>query len=407
MPTNRNINDVLPGELLCQIFQLYLDPQHAKRDRCRLSLVCRLWCQWVEDSAMLWTNITAPDGLDYLSKSFRNSKEAPLDLAYTGESWRVCSMSVERFLQEAGPHVARWRSLSVFTFVGPSNWEQAFEALLNLSASQLEMLKIVGRGVGWGQIGIISITIGDRSFPNLTDVFLVDVPASLRTTSCTALRSCILDRIPRMSLRDVVGILENSPHLEGLSVKRCTGLKMASEIWSVHTIMLDMLVDIRLQDLDPLVIHAILSIIRAPNCDNIAIRCAIPDPPSPSILFNPSVGHLLLFFGQKGLERPLFEVLLDEDEGGEYLWVDVGYISIDVRVDTNGLAELHNILGWIGSYSDPQNIYPVSLEFYDFPGLGYLEAFAPPFNVKCLKIYASGESPLLEHLSHPRLQGPS
>ncbi|KAG8894023.1 hypothetical protein FRC01_013196 [Tulasnella sp. 417] len=369
MPTNRDINNVLPGELLCKIFQLYLDPKHAKRDRCRLSLVCRLWCQWVEDSALLWTNITAPDGLDSLRKSFRNSKEAPLELSYSGNSRRVCSMSIERFLQEASPHVARWRSLSVFPLVGPSNWEQAFGTLLKQSTPQLERLEIVGRRVDGAKIGITSITIGDGTFPNLTDVFLVDVPASLRATVGTALRSCVLDQIPHMSLRDIVSILENSPHLEELSVKRCAGLKMTSEIWSVHTIMLDKLVDVRLQDLDPLVIHTILSIIRVPNCDYLTIGCAIPDPPSPSILFNPSIGHLLLPFGQKGLELPLLDVLIDEDEGNEYLFVAVGYISINVQVDPPALAQLHNILRWIGSYSGPQGIYPVRLKFHDFLGL--------------------------------------
>ncbi|KIO34230.1 hypothetical protein M407DRAFT_17132 [Tulasnella calospora MUT 4182] len=406
MSTHRDINEVLPRELLCKIFKLSLDPQYLKRDRCRLSLVCRLWYQWVEDSALLWTNITAPVGLSYLNKSFKNSKEALLELKHWAQSRSAPFVSVERFMQEASAHAARWRSLSVAPD-SPPNWEEVLRPLTTQSAPKLEVLKINGRGMSDWNTGRISITIGDGTFPNLDDVFLACVPASVHASSSTALRSFDIDQIHHISLHELVGILENSPHLETLRVRLCWRVKMTGKTWSVDSIKLERLVHIKLLDLDASVIDTILSIIRAPNCDKLIISCAIPDPPSHMVLFNSSTGHLFQRFREKDQKRPLLDVRVGADEeGDEYLSVDVGYIHINVRVNTNGVAQLQNILRWIGGNSDPEGSYPVSLEC-DFLDAGYVEAFGPPFHVKRIKIYDYTQHSALEHLSRSRLLGSS
>ncbi|KAG8950004.1 hypothetical protein FRC04_008083 [Tulasnella sp. 424] len=411
MSRHGHINDILPGELLCRIFRLCLDPCYLKRDRCRLSLVCRLWCGWVQGSASLWTDIIASEGLGYLRKSIERSKDAPIELSYPGETRTVCVIRVDKFLQEASPHVARWRSLSIVPSY-PVNWEETLAPLEAKRVPNLETLHLFGRTSSLHTpTGSTTITIGDPdgAFPKLRNISLRNVPVTIHVTGLTTLRSFVLIEMPEVSLRAVVGVLENSPQVEQLEVADCKGLKIAEKNWSVHLIKFERLTGVVLAGLDAAVTNFSLSIVHAPNCERLIVTCKITDPPPHSDLFNASVSHLLLPFRKDGLERPLIDVVVEEEDGNGYISIRVGYISIEICVSTDGASSrLNNVLRWIGDYSGSEASYPVSLAFYlDFLDTGYVEAFGPQSSVKHIDVFADSQDVLLEYLSHPRPQNSS
>ncbi|KAG8974738.1 hypothetical protein FRC05_006898 [Tulasnella sp. 425] len=327
--------------------------------------------------------------------------------------WAVCVMRVDKFLQEASPHVARWRSLSIVPSY-PVDWQETLAPLEAKRVPNLETLHLFGRTPSLRTpTGSTTITIGDPdgAFPKLRNIRLRNVPVTIRVTGLTTLRSFVLIEMPEVSLRAVVGVLENSPHLEQLEVTDCKGLKIAEKNWSVGPIKFERLVDVGLKELDAAVTNFILSIVHAPKCETLIIICKITDPPPRSVLFNASISHLLLPFSEDGLQRPLLHVLVEDEEDEEYhcIYILVGYITIKVRVSMDhGVSHLNNVLCWIGDNSGSEASYPVSLAFYlDFPYTGYVEAFGPQFSVKQIDVYESSQVLLLEWLSHRRRQNSS
>ncbi|KIO34229.1 hypothetical protein M407DRAFT_17131 [Tulasnella calospora MUT 4182] len=98
----------LPTELLCEIFYLTIDSRDPPGDRCRLSLVCRLWRECIEGSALLWTDISARNARTYVRQALERSRGATINLNYSVHG--NPKMTLEAFLVEAAPHTARWRS---------------------------------------------------------------------------------------------------------------------------------------------------------------------------------------------------------------------------------------------------------------------------------------------------------
>ncbi|KAG8974742.1 hypothetical protein FRC05_006902 [Tulasnella sp. 425] len=317
-------------------------------------------------------------------------------------------MRADKFLQEASPHVARWQSLSIDTSY-PVNWAEALAPLEEKGVPNIETVNIFGEPAflrtPTGLTG--TITIGNGAFPKLKNIRLRAVPVTIRVTGLTTLRSFALRRIPEVPLRAVVGVLENSPHLEQLEVEGCDGLKIVEKNWSVRLIKFERLTGVVLGGLDAAVTNFILSIVHAPNCERLIIN--LTNPPPLSVLFNASISHLLLPFREDGLERPLLDVAVEEDVVCDYITIQVGYIGIDICASRDvASSHLNNVLSWIGDYSGSEASYPVSLTFYfGFEDLGYVEAFGPKFSVKHIDVSESSHAILLEYLSHPRRQNSS
>lgn len=407
MSEHGHIN-ILPGELLCKIFHLSMDHwEGPKRARSRLSLVCRLWHQWVEGEACLWTKIRASDGLEYMRKAFRNSKNTPIDLQYEGVGGATDTMRVETFLQEASPHVARWRSLSIASLHGRG------EALALLPAKpvpNLEKLQIIGfshpeiRSIDW-----IGIAIGDAAFPKLKNIRISNAPVTIHATAFTTLRSFVLMGTAGSSLREIVGVLQNSPQLERLELRHCKRLEIAEQDWSVHPIRVERLRVVELRKLHASLTNFILSIVHAPHCRRLTITCKIADPPHHSTLFNASVSHLLLPFKEGGLTRRPVDVIVGEYTGYHDICITicVGYMEIDIRGFQDGPSTLNSVLRWIGDYSGSEVSFQASLALTcSYPDPGYVEAFGPQFPVKHLSTYEPFRgSRMLEYLSHPGQQG--
>ncbi|KIO25196.1 hypothetical protein M407DRAFT_25420 [Tulasnella calospora MUT 4182] len=145
MKFSRNINS-LPNELLCEIFLLAVNPYSARTDRCRLILVCRLWKKHVEDSALLWADISARGGRAYIRRALENSKASMINLHYPEHN--EAHIDLESFMAEAGPYIARWRSLTVVARWSPQ-WESALDPLTSAQAPSLEFLELCLFGPGY------------------------------------------------------------------------------------------------------------------------------------------------------------------------------------------------------------------------------------------------------------------
>ncbi|KAG8971561.1 hypothetical protein FRC05_010971 [Tulasnella sp. 425] len=317
-------------------------------------------------------------------------------------------MRVETFLQEASPHVARWRSLSIASLGGRG------EALALLPAKpvpNLEKLEITGFGhPEIRSIDLIAITIGDAAFPKLKDICISNSPVTIHATAFTTLRSFVLTGTAGSSLREIVGVLQNSPQLERLELWHCKRLKIAEQDWSVHPIMFERLTAVKLEKLHASVTNFILSIVHAPNCRRLTITYKIADPPHHSTLFNASVSHLLLPFKEGGLTRPPVDVVVRDSYTGPdeiCITIRVGYMEIDIHGFRDGPSTLNSVLRWIGDYSGSEASFQASLAFtcrYVDPG--YVEAFGPQFPVKHLSTTEPfGGSGMLEYLSHPGQHG--
>ncbi|KAG8945255.1 hypothetical protein FRC04_001095 [Tulasnella sp. 424] len=357
----------------------------------------------MEGQACLWTQIWASDGLEYVRKAFIKSKDTPIDLRYQEGGGAADLMRVETFLQEASPHVARWRSLCIYSYHQQRNWEGALALLHAKPIPNLEKLVIFGYAcTEMRSIDLIAITVGDAASPKLKNIRIARAPVTIHATTFTTLRSFALDRIPGSSLHEILGVLQNSPQLKRLALGDGQSLKVAEQDWSVRPIRFERLGAVELRKLPASVTNFILSIVHAPNCRSLIIACEIRDP---STLFNASVSHLLLPFKEGGLMRPPVDVVVGNytRDRHVYITIRVGYMEIDIRGFVDGASALDSTLRWIGDYSGSEGSFQASLELacrYSDPG--YVEAFGPQFSVKRRSIYEDG---ILEYLSHPGQQG--
>ncbi|KAG8946580.1 hypothetical protein FRC04_011558 [Tulasnella sp. 424] len=236
------------------------------------------------------------------------SKNTPVDLEYQRVGGAIGALRVETFLQEASPHVARWRSLSIASLSGRG---EALALLPTKPVHNLEELELIGFDhPEIRSIDLITITIGDAAFPKLKNIRISNAPVTIHATAFTTLRSFVLMGKAGSSLREIVGVLQNSPQLERLELWHCKRLEIAEQDWSVHPIMFERLTAVKLEKLHASVTNFILSIVHAPNCTRLIIISKIADPPLHLNLFNASISHLLLPFkearyGHGGAEQSI------------------------------------------------------------------------------------------------------
>lgn len=116
--STRSIHD-LPTELLERILQLSVPP-HAPRPylikhTVKLRRVCKYWQRIIDGCPTLWSEVTFEGGLDLLSKSLTNSKDAGLTvkcLLGLGSPSRD-SKAMKMVLE----HAKRWKSLDITIWI--------------------------------------------------------------------------------------------------------------------------------------------------------------------------------------------------------------------------------------------------------------------------------------------------
>ncbi|KAG8899529.1 hypothetical protein FRC01_010479, partial [Tulasnella sp. 417] len=385
METGRDSINGLPIELLYQILRLAINPWKAQRDRCRLGLVCRLWWQFLDNSPLLWTVISAKDSPTYVRRALEKSKGAMIDLHYPIYSQKV--MSLEAFLAEAGPHVARWQSLTVAVQSVPGlSWDSALAPLRTSQALSLKSLKL-SLGMRGSLLPHKTVTLfGERPAPpTLKHLTLDRIQLAFEPLGLSGLVSLHLTQVDTISTAQLLEILRNSPCLENLGLDENPRLvALGSQPSAIQPIVLPKLFRLSLEELDHGGANSILSAIRIPNRRRLCICSDLTGVDARSILFTSSLAHLL--HPTNPTTNPQFSNINVEVYDDHECTIRFRGIELELWVD--GEDQIQGILGWLAEdLGSEAAASPVRLMLY-WPELdpARLAAVPPPLVVKHLSI---------------------
>ncbi|KAG8950002.1 hypothetical protein FRC04_008081 [Tulasnella sp. 424] len=345
MDAGRNGINGLPMELLCNILWLAISPSNTRRDLCRLSLVCRLWWGWIESSALFWTYISPEDGPTYVRRALEKSKDAPIDIRYPRHE--SLGMTLEALLVEAGPHIARWRSLSALQPLEPVSWKSAFTALTTTPAPILKTLKLKlsDQSRSTSQDTIILFG-GAPASPSLENLYLNQIPVAIGPLRLSGLMSLNLKRVVTISTLELFEILRASPGLETLRLEENTGLAaVESRPSAVEPIELPKLRSLTVQLIDHGAANCLHSTIRIPNRRHIFFHDNIRSINVRSVLFTPSISHLLHV-------QPTAIPALDPGPWNikvvvEYNDCRIEFRGVNLSLNVTGEDQIQDILGWL------------------------------------------------------------
>ncbi|KAG8950008.1 hypothetical protein FRC04_008087 [Tulasnella sp. 424] len=339
------IND-LPMELLCNILWLAIPPRKPRRDLCRLSLVCRLWWEWIESSALFWTYVSAEDGPTYVRRALEKSKHAPIDLRHSGH--RSPDMTLEALLVQAGPHIARWRPLIASLPSSPVSWKATLAALTTTPAPSLRTLnlRLGGLNLSISQDMPIILFGGAPASPSLKNITLTQIPVAFGPLRLSGLVSLALKHMATVSTLQLFEILRNSPGLKTLRLEGNEGLAAVEPRSSaVEPIELPKLSSLIIKWIDHGAVNCLLSTIRIPNRRQVSIRADVSNINARSVLFTPSIAHILHV-------QPAAITALDSEPWNIKVGVDDYCSTIEFRglgldFELTEEDQIQDILGWM------------------------------------------------------------
>ncbi|KIO19669.1 hypothetical protein M407DRAFT_30669 [Tulasnella calospora MUT 4182] len=336
--------DSLPIELICRIFSLAISPQDAQTDRCRLTLVCRLWREYVEGSTLLWVDISARSDRAYIRRALERSKASVINLHWSAHI--RTRMNLESFMAEAGPHIARWRSLTVAGRLTLPSWENALGTLTTAQAPRLESLdlSVVGSGRSVPQ-NAITLFGGAPAPSTLKHLTLKRVSVEVEPLSLSGLLSLHLTRVANISTLQLLEILRNSQMLQTLSMEDLAGI--GSQSLAIPSIELPQLVSLKLEWIAPEGANCILSKIRIPNRRQVYI-CAGIEVSVRSVLFTPTIAHILHTTSPSPEPRSSDIIVKAEISSG--CVIQFRGMELEIYMDGEGVDgedEVQEILGWL------------------------------------------------------------
>ncbi|KAG8909121.1 hypothetical protein FRC01_007118, partial [Tulasnella sp. 417] len=330
----------LPGELVCKIFQLVMEAGNSEIDRPRLGLVCHQWRNFIENSASLWTRILTLRGRTQFHRALENSRGAMIDLTYWG------GMSLKEFLDEAGPHIARWRSLTA-TVNRDKEWEWA--PLTKLQPPRLENLFLTMNQSGpWVALPENAITLfGGAPAPSTLKGLALDwFPLAVEPLRPSGLVLLSLRQVATISTLQLLEILRRSPGLEMLRLESNPKLEaIGPQASNIQPIELPKLVSLGFQHMKDDGTYCILSNIRIPNPRR-SLRIAEPIrgvSPGPSFL-TPAIAHLLHTAPIPPTDLP-FSVINVEIFLADTCIIKFRGMELHVHVD--GEDQVQDIFSWL------------------------------------------------------------
>ncbi|KAG9043820.1 hypothetical protein FS837_009080 [Tulasnella sp. UAMH 9824] len=208
-PINR-----LPNELLLAVFKLHVDADTPAQSLVALTLVFKLWPEFIEGTPNLWCRISGGDGLGSVRKAVTMAKDALLEIWYRNTGAKTYP---ETFFAEINDRIAQIESL--YFNANHIYFLPEISILKTTSAPRLETLHLI---VQLGQIWEkprITLFGGEVASPALKNVHLHQIPVALGSLRLSGLRSLGLSHVPIAPAEELLIILIESPALEDFSLE--------------------------------------------------------------------------------------------------------------------------------------------------------------------------------------------
>ncbi|KAG8947197.1 hypothetical protein FRC04_010920 [Tulasnella sp. 424] len=316
-PGMTSIQD-LPIELFLYIFRLSFDLTSLQRDRCRLSLVCHSWRDLMQESACLWTEISAHDSIHYVETSLAKSKDLPIDIYYLQPGGPPLRRYLAAYVNnQIIPQLSRCRSISLITQTyALDSFKQLLAELREKPAPRLNALILKKHSSHRQYSSAISNWLQlpeTTAFPKLRRLEIDGVPCELSPPGLlfNNVLSLNLVDVNNVSSEQLLEVLRNSPSLERLELGRSP--IACPEERALTSIHLPQLTALHLIFMPIPVSNFFLSILRAPHCSELFISSRFPEVPDDIVrgcLFTSSTSH---FF-------PIIRTLLTR---GRYRDIDI------------------------------------------------------------------------------------
>ncbi|KAG8916284.1 hypothetical protein FRC01_003254 [Tulasnella sp. 417] len=371
--TSKDLTSIrdIPLELLLSIFRLSfdIDTTSLQRDRCRLSLVCRWWRDIVQDSACLWTDISAHDSESYIEKSLVKSAGFPIDIQYISLESRSERPNLEAYLKLVFKHLPRCRSISLF--MKEHRFGDLTELLNRLRTAPppgLESLALKGSGFQRRDATPRErqYVVGITAFPALRRLEFDGIRCALAPPGLLVndFRSLNLIEVDKVEAEELLEALRNSPRLERLGLGRSPSeCPSQSAVVPIH---LPQLLALHLIYLPIEVSNFLLTTIHAPNCSELFISSHFPKFPDDVVReslftsntdhFSPVLRRLLTrgqykdieFFRHRGYRgnNVYFNVRFHDDDSSDPL--HSGIFRLEFQLHSSQVEET---IRWFTSYS--------------------------------------------------------
>ncbi|KAG8942458.1 hypothetical protein FRC04_003626 [Tulasnella sp. 424] len=319
------IND-LPDEILAAILSLTIGDWSPRYDICLVELTCRRWRALAECTPTFWTNVTASEGIDYVRQALIKSKDVSIDLLY--DSWRS-NVEFSQFMMEVDPHIQRWRSLTVYEAVAPSDLGR----LRTTVAPRLETLHLC-QTCNIPFFGDQLILFGGDASPTLRDVWIEGFPIQVNPSILQNLTSLTLKDIENVTLSSIMTILGASPCLKSLELANISPLGPPQT--NHDPIQLNELQGIALHHLDPSATSFFLYAIRAPGCSSLIVNYALDVGSSIQTFLTPNLSHLHSAMQHMAKLAKYIEILRHNPE---HHVIAVGDFRLGLETQENQLKE--------------------------------------------------------------------
>ncbi|KAG8892082.1 hypothetical protein FRC01_014356, partial [Tulasnella sp. 417] len=417
----------IPLELFLSIFRLSFDinTTSLQRDRCRLCLVCRWWRDIVQDSACLWTDISAHDSEAYIEKSLIKSAGLPIDIHYVSLISRSEQPDLEAYLKLVLKTLPRCRSISIFV---ESPFFNDFKELLNrlrkTPAPGLESLALKGGGfqriedkINWSPQFPEMTT-----FPALRQLEIDGIPCQLAPPGLLVndFISLNLIDVDNVEAEQLLEALRSSPRLERLGLGR-SPLACPSQS-AVAPIYLPYLMAIHLIYMPVQVSNFFLTTIHAPNCSELSISSRFPEFPDNVVresLFTSNTDHFspvlqrLMTRGQykdiglfcysayqsQGID---FNLEFHNDDSSHSL--HRGILRLDFKL--HSIEQAEETIQWLASYLDrdvPK--IPIRLQLEGLEDVRLLNLIDSQMAITHLQFLRWLRDSMLVHLGEPSSSG--
>ncbi|KAG8910434.1 hypothetical protein FRC01_006338, partial [Tulasnella sp. 417] len=276
-----------------------------------------------------------------MRRALEKSKSSTINLDFHEYNLQI---DFESFMAEAGPHIARWRSVKV-VIRSYRSWESAVGTFTTGQAPSLETLGVYALRADHRQSrNVISLFNGAPAPSTLKYLTLYRIPMAVEPLSLAGLVSLALTEIPNISTSELLEILRNSPRLETLTLTDNPGLVgIGSQLSAVPLIALPKLTSLALALIDHEGANYIISKIRIPSRHRVDFSVDIREVNARSVLFTPAIAHIL--HTTVPAPDPRFSDINIEVKGTHGCTIQVRGIELCLLVD--GEDQIGGVLGWL------------------------------------------------------------